>query len=172
MPPKNVDKLIAAASQQFIEQAWIFRFPNVVGPRTTHGVIYDFVRKLQANCRSLQVLGDGTQEKPYLHVSELVAAMLHCRARSHEKINCFNIGVSDSATTVRYIAEKVISMVSPAAEIQYGQGNRGWVGDVPRFRYSTRKLNALGFTPQLTSNQAVDLAINEITKEFLAREHP
>src|SRR5438552_1337332 len=99
---------ISAAREAFLERAWIFRFPNVVGSRSTHGVIYDFVQKLKKTPGELEVLGDGSQEKPYFHVDDLVEAMLFIGARAVEPLNFFNIGTAGSATTVRYIAEAVV----------------------------------------------------------------
>ena len=153
--------LISAMLEQFVKQAWICRFPNVVGSRATHGVIFDFVKKLRANPAELEVLGDGTQEKPYLHVSELVDAMIHIHQRSSNRLNYFNIAPATGASTVRFIAEAVVRAAAPGARIRYTGGARGWVGDVPRFRYSIEKLQALGWSPKLSSNEAVERAIRE-----------
>ena len=156
---------ISAALEAYLERAWVFRFPNVVGSRSTHGVIYDFVQKLKANPAELEVLGDGKQEKPYFHVADLIDAMLFVVSRGKEKLNYFNIGTADSATTVLYIAERVISRVAPGATIRYTGGSKGWVGDVPKFNYSIAKLKKLGWAPRLTSNAAVDRAVDEIVAE-------
>ena len=155
------EAIISAALEQFLKHAWIFRFPNVVGPRATHGVIYDFLRKLRRNPSELEVLGDGTQEKPYLHVTELVEAMLFLHERSRERMNVFNISPDDTTTTVRHIAEATVRTAVGQATIRYTGGDRGWVGDVPKFRYSIAKLKAAGWLPRLTSDQAVELAIRE-----------
>lgn len=152
---------ITAALERFLKQVWIFRFPNVIGGRATHGVIYDFLKKLRANPAELEVLGDGTQEKPYLHVTELVEAMLHIHDRGGERLNCFNIAPVQSAATVRFIAEAVVRAAAPGARIRYTGGSRGWVGDVPKFSYSSAKLQALGWSPRLTSGAAVERAIQE-----------
>jgi UDP-glucose 4-epimerase len=152
---------ISAALERFLQRAWICRFPNVVGGRATHGVIYDFLKKLRQNPAELEVLGDGTQEKPYLHVTELVEAMLFIVQRSQDRLNCFNIAPAIGATTVRHIAEAVVRAAAPKAAIRYTGGSRGWVGDVPRFRYSIDKLRALGWMPKLSSTEAVECAIRE-----------
>jgi UDP-glucose 4-epimerase len=152
--------VISAAVERFLEQAWIFRFPNVVGGRATHGVIFDFLKKLRKNSDELEVLGDGSQEKPYLHVSDLIDAMLFISQNAHSKLNCFNIAPT-SATTVRHIAEATVAVVAPGAKLRYTGGNRGWVGDVPKFAYSVDKLHRLGWHPRFTSNQAVETAIRE-----------
>jgi UDP-glucose 4-epimerase len=152
---------ITAALAGFLKRVWICRFPNVVGSRATHGVIFDLLKKLRANPAELEVLGDGAQEKPYLHVSELVDAMLFLFERSRERLNYYNIAPEIGATTVRFIAEAVVRAAVPGANIRYTGGSRGWVGDVPKFRYSTGKLKSLGWSPKLSSNQAVELAIRE-----------
>jgi UDP-glucose 4-epimerase len=128
--------VIAAATGRFLQRAWICRFPNVVGSRATHGVIFDLLQKLRADPAELEVLGDGNQEKPYLHVGELVDAMIFVFQSSAEKLNCYNIAPADGTTTVRFIAEAVVRSAAPRAAIRYTGGSRGWVGDVPRFRYS------------------------------------
>ena len=156
---------ISAAAEAYLQRAWIFRFPNVVGSRSTHGVIHDFVQKLKANPQELEVLGDGTQEKPYFHVADLIDAMQFIVERAGDKLNYFNIGTAGTATTVRYIAEAVIQRHSPAAKIRYTGGNKGWVGDVPKFNYSIAKLQKLGWQPRLASNAAVDRAVEEIVAE-------
>ncbi|WP_254441280.1 SDR family NAD(P)-dependent oxidoreductase [Pandoraea cepalis] len=158
---------IAAASESFLTKVNIFRFPNVVGVPATHGVIFDFVQKLIARPDALSVLGDGTQQKAYLHVSDLVEAMLVVRGRTDaRRIEVVNIGPVDEGVTVRWIAESTISRVQPPARAEYGQGNRGWVGDVPKFHYSTARIQAYGWKPKLGSDQAVSRAIDEIATQF------
>jgi UDP-glucose 4-epimerase len=156
---------ISAAAESFLERAWIFRFPNVVGSRATHGAIFDFIHKLKKTPDELEVLGDGTQEKPYFHVADLIDAMLFITDKAKDKLNFFNIGASDSVTTVRYLAETTARCAQPSAKIRYSGGKRGWIGDVPKVDYSVEKLKKLGWSPRLTSNQAVDRAVAEIVAE-------
>jgi UDP-glucose 4-epimerase len=158
------EALISAAAESYLKRACLFRFPNVVGIPATHGVILDFVRKLKmSDGNSLEVLGNGTQRKSYLHVSDLIAAMLLVRAQSDlPKTLPINIGPVDDGVYVRWIAEKVVERVAPTSFIQFGTENRGWVGDVPKFRYSTSKIRALGWAPALGSEAAVLRAIDEI----------
>ncbi len=153
---------ISAAAESVVERASIFRFPNVVGTPATHGVLLDFVRKLRRDPSRLEVLGDGTQQKAYLHVTDLVDAMLFASARQTQRRDVLNIGPVDDGVTVRWIAEQVCARVAPGAKIVYGSGNKGWVGDVPRFRYCTDKLHALGWQPTMNSETAVLRAIAEI----------
>jgi len=156
---------IRAAVESGIPRAWIFRFPNVIGPRATHGALYDFLKKLKKDSTQLPVLGDGTQQKPYLHVSELVDAMIFIWKHASERFNYFNIGPLGEGTTVRFIAETAVRLTSPSAIIRYGAASKGWVGDVPRFKYSVEKLRILGWSPTLTSDQAVVRALEDLTAE-------
>jgi UDP-glucose 4-epimerase len=160
------EALISAAVESYLEQAWIFRFPNVIGPRATHGIIFDLLTKLARHPADLEVLGDGTQQKPYLHVSELVDAMLWIYEHASDRFNWFNIGPPDEGATVKEIAEAVQRQAAPATPIRFTGGNRGWVGDVPKFQYSIEKLKRLGWSPELTSRQAVERAVKEIHAEF------
>ena len=155
---------ISAAAEAGLGRINILRFPNVIGAPATHGVILDFVRKLQATPDRLEVLGDGTQQKAYLHVDDLVSAMLHIRSLEGAR-QVFNIGPADDGVTVRFIAETVRDRVSPGAEIAFGQGNRGWVGDVPRFRYSIDRLATSGWRATLPSHAAVTRAVDEIVAQ-------
>jgi UDP-glucose 4-epimerase len=157
---------ISAAVESFLERAWIFRFPNVIGPRATHGVLFDLLSKLKNNPEYLEVLGDGTQQKPYLHVSELLDAMLFVRDRASDSLNCFNIGPEDEGTTVRAIAEAVVQLAAPATPIRFTGGNKGWVGDVPRFHYSIEKIKQLGWRPNFSSSDAVKRALAEVYAEL------
>lgn len=156
---------IRAAVEAFLPRANIFRFPNVVGVPATHGVILDFIRKLRVTPDRLDVLGDGTQQKLYLHVGDLVSAMLHIADTVTGRYNVFNIGPLDTGATVREIAEAVRNRVSPSASIAYGSGNRGWIGDVPQFRYSTARLAAMGWRPSLNSSEAIERAVDEIATQ-------
>ena len=157
---------ITAAAERFLRQALIFRFPNVVGVPATHGVILDFIGRLKQTPEYLQVLGDGTQQKAYLHVTDLVDAMLFLHEKCKAKVDVYNIGPTDEGITVRRIAEQVISIVAPDAELRFESGNKGWVGDVPRFRYSTAKLQRLGWTPKLDSAGAIKRAVAEIANQL------
>lgn len=156
---------ISAAAESFLENIYIFRFPNVIGIPATHGVMLDFVRKLKKTPDTLQVLGNGTQQKVYLHVEELVDAMLFIRNNAKDKVSVFNVGADDEGVTVRFIAEETVRAAAPGAHIAYGEGNKGWVGDVPRFIYSVDKLKQLGWRPKLGSAEAVRKAVAQIVAQ-------
>ncbi len=160
---------ISAAVEAWLKRACVFRFPNVIGTPATHGALLDFVRKLKKMPANLEVLGDGTQQKSYLHVDELIDAMLFIRDHAPEQLAYYNIGADDDGVTVRFMAEQVVSAASPGAKITYGQSNKGWVGDVPRFTYSIDKLRALGWSPKLGSAVAVTQAINQIIEQETVR---
>lgn len=159
------EAVISAAVESNLERAWICRFPNVIGSRGTHGVIYDLANKLLKRKDELEVLGDGSQCKPYLHVSELVDAMMFIRANAPEKRAVYNIGPEDSGAPVNFIAETVLQAAALPTQIRYTGGDRGWVGDVPRFEYSIEKLVDLGWRPVASSRDAVIRAAQEIVRE-------
>lgn len=160
------EALISAAAESYLTRANLFRFPNVVGAPATHGVILDFINKLKTDGGHLNVLGDGTQQKAYLHVSDLVEAMMHIRSTTQlPKIFLVNIGPVDDGVTVRFIAQSVIERVSPKAATHFGIGNKGWVGDVPKFQYSVERLREAGWSPSRNSADAVRHAIDQIATQ-------
>jgi UDP-glucose 4-epimerase len=141
-------------------RAWITRFPNVIGERSTHGVIFDFIRKLQNNPERLEVLGNGKQVKPYMYVKDLVRGIVFVWQHSGERLNVYNLGV-ETRTTVSDIARTVIEEMGLHAVIHYTGGDRGWVGDVPEFSYDLAKVHRLGWHAQYTSDEAVRLAVQK-----------
>jgi UDP-glucose 4-epimerase len=159
------EAIVSAACEAELERAWICRFPNVVGVRGTHGVIVDLLKKLSQNPEELEVLGDGRQCKPYLHVSELVAALVFIWSRATEKRALYNIGPEDEGVKVSEIARLVIEGAGCTARIRYTGGDRGWVGDVPKFSYSVEKLAKLGWRPARSSAAALREAISELAAE-------
>ena len=154
------EAFISAFSSTYQIQTWITRFPNVVGERFTHGVIYDFIHKLQKSPAELVVLGNGEQCKPYVYVKDLVAGILHVVGHATDPYNVYMLG-SDTRTKVKEIAAMVIEEMGLEAKIKYTGGDRGWVGDVPEFRYDLSKVNRLGWKAAYTSNESVRLAIQK-----------
>lgn len=152
------EAFISAFASTYHIQTWITRFPNVVGERFTHGVIYDFIHKLQKNPNELEVLGNGEQCKPYVYVKDLVAGIQFVINNSNEPYNVYMLG-SDTRTKVKEIAAMVIEEMGLNASIRYTGGDRGWVGDVPEFRYDLMKVNNLGWKASYDSNGAVRKAI-------------
>tara|TARA_B110000908_G_C9817099_1_gene255531 strand:- start:55 stop:477 length:423 start_codon:yes stop_codon:yes gene_type:complete len=134
-----------------------------VGIPATHGVILDFIRKLKATPKELVVLGDGSQQKSYIYIEDLISAMILCADKKHtERFPVFNIGNIDTGTTVRQIAESVVRNASPKALISYGSEPRGWKGDIPKFYYDVSKIKELGWSPKYTSNEAINKTICDI----------
>jgi UDP-glucose 4-epimerase len=152
------EAFISAFSSTYNIQTWITRFPNVVGERFTHGVIYDFVKKLRSNPKELEVLGNGEQCKPYVYVKDLVDGILFVISHTNARFNVYNLG-SNTRTKVKEIAQMVIEEMGLQASIRYTGGDRGWVGDVPEFKYDLTKVNSLGWYARHNSNESVRIAI-------------
>lgn len=150
--------------ESFLKDLRIFRFPNVVGAPATHGVIFDFIKKLNKNPNELQVLGDGKQEKSYLHVEDLIDCMLFLSNRKlkEKEFPIYNIGTKNNPISVKWIAEQTVKFISPKAKIIYQKSKKGWVGDIPKFNYDTSKITNLGWIPSLNSKDAILKAIKEI----------
>lgn len=141
----------------------IFRFPNVIGPNLTHGVFFDFINRLKDNPKQLNVLGDGTQCKPYMHVKDLVDAILSLCWRN-KGVNTYNVGV-ETATYVKTIAEMVVNEMNlNDCKIVYGTSNVGWKGDVPKFAYCLDKIYSTGWRATMTSDEAALETIREALK--------
>lgn len=136
--------------------AVIFRFPNVIGPRLTHGAVFDFIRKLRKNPTELEILGNGTQCKPYIYVLDLVEAIVKLTQKFEQGEIVYNISVNSPGTTVTHIAEIVVQELGlENVKFSYTGGDRGWKGDVPRFSYDISKVLATGWSPNHTSDEAV-----------------
>lgn len=143
----------------------IFRFANVIGPKLTHGVIYDFVKKLKLDPKHLQILGDGTQNKPYIYVKDLVDAIVEVTFSCEQGVNIYNIG-DETSTTVTEIADMVCTQLKlEQVEYSFTSGNRGWKGDVPSFRYDLTKIHNRGWRASHTSNEAVQATLDSIVLE-------
>jgi len=158
--------LISAFCHLFDMQAWVFRFANVVGARASHGVIFDFINKLKQNPREMEILGDGTQEKPYLYIDDCIDDILFGLEHSQERVNVLNLG-SDSSTNVTAIANMVVeAMCLSGVKFTYTGGNRGWRGDVPQVRFDITKMKKLGWKPRYSSDEAVRQAIKAILSKM------
>jgi len=166
--------LISAFCGTFGLRAVIFRFGNIVGERTTHGVIYDFIRQLAKNSAELNVLGNGFQAKPYVYVRDLVAGLLFgkkmCRALEASRFDVFNLA-PDGATSVRFIAGELIAQLGfkGRTQIRYGDSAQGWPGDVPQSRMDSAKLRNAGFALPRDSDEAVRYAISRILRWLAKR---
>lgn len=140
----------------------IFRFPNVIGPRLTHGVVFDFIRKLRRNPAELEILGNGTQCKPYIYVLDLVEAIMKLTREFNPGEVVYNISVISPGTTVTHIAEIVVEELGlEKVKFVYTGGDQGWKGDVPRFSYDISRVLSTGWSPKHTSDEAVRQAVKD-----------
>jgi UDP-glucose 4-epimerase len=168
------EALVSAFAHCFGLNAWIYRFGNVVGPRGTHGAAYDFINKLKNGATELEVLGDGSQSKPYLFVTDCVSGVLHgidhAPIEPKACLHVFNLAPEDE-TPVRYIAELCVEASGrPNIAIRYKGGERGWPGDVANSKMSSAKIRSIGFALSRSSDQAVGDAIAALAREIFARE--
>ena len=145
-------------------KSYIFRLPNVVGKNLTHGVIFDISNKMNKKKEKfLQVLGNGEQCKPYSHASEIIKCIFFTINKKHEKfINYYNIGQNDKGVKVKTIVNLLKNKFKYKKKIRYQNLKQGWKGDVPKYNYSTRKINKLGFKFSLTSLDAIKKSIEEL----------
>ncbi len=163
------EALISGYSHTFGFRALIFRLANIIGERSNHGVIYDFINKLRRNPEELEILGDGTQRKSYLHVSDTISGMLHIFnhfTESGKTVDFYNLG-NDDWITVREIAEIVSEEVrlKPRFVFTGGiDGGRGWKGDVKLMRLSVEKAKKTGWKPKLNSYEAVRRTVKSLLR--------
>jgi UDP-glucose 4-epimerase len=134
---------------------WAFRFANVVGERSRRGIVWDFVHKLLENPIELEILGDGKQNKEYLHVKDCVDGIIIGYRKASDKVNIFNLGI-DEQTLVDTVADMVIQeMDLKNVKRTYTGGPSGWVGDIPLVQLSLDKIKKLGWTPRISSEEAI-----------------
>jgi len=158
------EALMTSYAHTFNNKVLILRLANIIGPKSNHGVIVDFIRKIQTNPKQLEILGDGTQEKSYLHIEDCIEAIIHLTKifiTDTKKVSIFNIGSYDKIT-VKEIA-KIVAKEMSKPNINYTftggvEGGRGWKGDVKTMQLSINKLLQTGWKPKYTSKQAIKLA--------------
>lgn len=161
------EALISGYAHTFDMKAIVFRLANIIGKRSNHGVIYDFINKLKANPNRLEILGDGTQRKSYLHVSDTVEAMVHLFReflKEEKAFDVYNIGSEDWITVVE-IAEIVSKEMGLSPEFYFTggvDGGRGWKGDVKVMLLSIEKAKGKGWKPKMNSRQAVEKTVREL----------
>jgi UDP-glucose 4-epimerase len=160
------EALISAYCHSYDMKGWVFRFANIIGERSNHGVIWDFAHKLRENPRALEILGDGKQTKSYLEVHECVRAMLCAVDAAKGTYNVLNIG-SEDWIDVTGIADIVVSALGLRdVDYRFTGGERGWVGDVPRMLLSVGRLRALGWKPVMGSKESVKLAAEAMARDL------
>lgn len=158
------EALISAFAYMNDMQALIFRFPNVIGPRLTHGVIFDFIRKLRADSKCLKILGNGEQTKPYIYVSDLITAIMQFKETEQTGTIIYNVGV-EGETSVTHIADIICEeMRLTSVQYAYTGGESGWKGDVPKFQYCMDKIHAAGWKAVYSSDEAVRKTVQDNLK--------
>lgn len=168
------EALVSAFVECFGLTARVFRFGNVVGPRGTHGAALDFLNKLARTKTRLDVLGDGRQSKPYLHVHDCADGMLFGldRTPASERLAVYNLAPPDATDVARIARLCVAASPYPDARIVYAGGDRGWPGDVPRSRMDAGRLAALGFRVRMTSDEAVQSAVLALARQVFGDPPP
>jgi UDP-glucose 4-epimerase len=162
------EHLISSYCFMFGLSACCFRFGNVVGPRQTHGVGYDFVRKLRDDPSQLGILGDGQQSKSYIHVEDTVAAVLLAHRQCSDDFNVFNVATGDyiTVTEIADLAVAALGLDKQDVEYRYSGGDRGWKGDVPVIRLNTDRIKALGWACQNSSTQAIERSLEALLDDL------
>ena len=161
------EAFISSYCHMFGLSACVFRFANVVGPRQTHGVAYDFIRKLSKDPTKLEILGDGTQSKSYIHVSDVVNAVLFANQHLHIPYEVYNVATNDYLT-VHDIAKFTIACmgIKTPVNLQFTGGPRGWKGDVPIVRLNTEKIRSLGWQCQFNSQEAMQQSLLALMDDY------
>lgn len=167
------EAMIAAYSSMFGLVGRAFRFGNVVGPRQTHGVGLDFVRRLAADPSRLRILGDGSQSKSYVHVSDVVEAVLTALRRETAPYQVYNVATGDYVTVseIAAMAVEVAGLPPGSVAYEFTGGDRGWKGDVPVVRLKSERIRALGWVNRLTAAEALRSSLQALRLE-LDRDTP
>lgn len=159
------EALLSTFGHSYDFTVWTVRFANVVGPYQRGNVVPDFIEKLLDDPTELTILGDGRQEKSYMHVSDCVDALRHVVEHAERDVNVYNLGTR-TTTSVTIIADVVSEELGVDPKYAYTGGDRGWTGDVPRMRLSIEKLSALGWEPSLSSHESVRKAARDLIAEM------
>ncbi|WIV67498.1 NAD-dependent epimerase/dehydratase family protein [Natrialbaceae archaeon AArc-T1-2] len=157
--------LLSVYANSYDTNAWVVRFANVVGPRLRGAVVPDFIEKLRADPERLTILGNGRQEKSYLYVDDCIDAMAHVVEHAPGSVSTYNLGTR-TTTSVTRIADIVSDELGCDPAYEYTGGDRGWTGDVPKMRLSIEKLDALGWEPDRSSDEAVRTATADLLEEL------
>jgi UDP-glucose 4-epimerase len=158
------ETLISSYCYMFEMTGCIFRFGNVVGPRQTHGVGFDFVRRLLKDGSRLPILGDGTQSKSYVHVSDVVRAVMCAHRNTDKPFEAYNVATGDYITVreIAAIAVECVGLPPGSVQFEYSGGSRGWKGDVPVVRINTDRIRRLGWSHTWSSGEALRRAMMEL----------
>jgi len=163
------EALISAYCNTFNMRGVIYRLANMIGSRSRHGVIWDFIHKLTKNPKRLEILGDGTQTKSYLMVDECISAMLFGLEHASERVEIYNIGSEDQISVAEIAKIVVEEMELKDVKFQYTggvEGGRGWIGDIKTMLLDISKMKKLGWKPKYKSAEAVRMATVQILEEI------
>jgi UDP-glucose 4-epimerase len=160
--------LISAYCHMFGFCGRAFRLANVVGPRQTHGVGYDFLRRLKADPTRLRILGDGTQRKSYIHVEDVLRAIFAVMSQVTTPYDVFNVATDDYVTVLEIarLAVEISGLDERNVEFEFTGGDRGWKGDVPVVRFDCAKIKALGWKSRYSSKEALREAMTAMRHEL------
>lgn len=159
------EHLLSVYAHSYGLRIWNFRFANIVGSRLRGAVVPDFIEKLREDPERLEILGDGRQEKSYMHIDDCLDALCHVIETAEAPLNTYNIGTR-TTTSVTQIADIVSEELGLDPDYEFTGGERGWTGDIPRMRLSIEKLSALGWDPEKSSDEAVRRATRELIEEI------
>lgn len=166
------EALISSYCHMFGMNGRAFRFANVVGPKQTHGVGFDFIRRLTTDPTSLKILGDGSQSKSYIYVEDVIDAMLKVLQLMNLKdalpFDIFNVATDDyiSVSEIANIACEIAGLSPLQVKYQYTGGDRGWKGDVPKVLFNVEKVKAIGWRARRTSFEAIKESITSMREEL------
>ncbi|MEO8051120.1 MAG: NAD-dependent epimerase/dehydratase family protein [Acidobacteriota bacterium] len=161
------EAMISSYCAMFHLQASVFRFGNVVGPRQTHGVGFDFVRRLLADPTQLRILGNGAQSKSYIHVDDVVTAVLLAHGKRTKSFEVFNVATGDyiRVSEIAKLALEVVGLDPDNVHFAYTGGDRGWQGDVPVVRLNTDRIQRLGWSCQRNSRCALHASMQSLAQD-------
>ena len=164
------EALIASYCAMFGLTACAFRFGNVVGRRQTHGVGFDFVRRLRQQPDRLRILGDGRQSKSYIYVEDVVEAVLLAHQKASKNFEVYNVATGDYITVneIARLAMEVSGLSDEEVRLEYTGGDRGWKGDVPVVRLNTDRIRGLGWSCGRTSQQALCVSMHSMLEDTRA----
>jgi UDP-glucose 4-epimerase len=160
------EALISAYCNMFKMNGRALRFANVVGPNQTHGVGYDFLNKLVKNKSRLRILGDGTQCKSYIYISDVLDAvwLIISQMDLSTNFDVFNVATNDyiSVSEIAKLTCETFGLDPMSVEFHYSGGDRGWNGDVPKILFNTEKIRALGWFNKYSSHDAIRKSLFEM----------
>ena len=158
------EALIASYCAMFGLTACAFRFGNVVGARQTHGVGFDFIRRLRSQPDRLSILGDGQQSKSYIHVEDVIEAVFAAHHKTDQSFQVYNVATGDyiTVTEIAKLAIQIAGLAEDQVRLEYTGGDRGWKGDVPVVRLNTDRIRSLGWASKRTTSQALCVALNSM----------